>query len=287
MDNNLDVLQDTGLGRPLAGYRRSLLGGLGALGIGLLLGLVAAPLGVVTGIATLAKEGLASLLNLESLFLLACLPLWFLGGLSVVFTAISGRRDYVATHERGFSFRLPPRSPSLPSSGLRTWDQIDKITHSAIPFNDSRGQYQRTLHSFTIACQGQPEVDLDQGIMGVSELGRFIQDAVRERLLAIALAGIQGQEEVSFGPLRVSQREIGFQGSALAWPNIASITLESRIARTILFKIRTEIEDIVIAQFGAADPWAVIPVSEVPNEFVLIDLANRLLPSPTDPDAAA
>jgi hypothetical protein len=269
-----------GLGRRLAVYRQSPLGGLGAFGITSLLGIIVGPLWLVDAVRTLAKDGLAPFLGLEPLFLAVCAPLWFIWGLFVLAMGFLSFREYVATHENGFSYSL------YGAKGYHSWDQIASIQHIAYPVNDSRGQYQRTLHTFNLSFFSTPNLHLGQGIIGGFELGSFIQQATKARLLAACVSDTGRRRKVTFGPITVGAKGMTVGTSSLTWNELASIAHEPRKGAS-LFSVLTEIEDVVIRSLDSDSPWAVVPVSDVPNDFLLSDLAQHFQNPGAGRDGAA
>jgi hypothetical protein len=150
---------------------------------------------------------------------------------------------------------------------------ISAVRHEAKVSGRSRsGRPAITDHLFYIESWGQPKIVIDEDIGGVLELGREIQARAQERLLDDAISAIQTGKVVHFGPLSVMAGGLRLKGESLSWDEVESIELAFQIDTRSGWDWKTQIEDVVIHKAGMQEPWAVLPVSQVPNEFVLVKL---------------
>jgi hypothetical protein len=271
MKEDLDGSDLTHLGPRVATYRYNLLTIWSVFG---LLGIVMGPFMMLGFIEILQNGDLMS--SIELLIVFTCGLIWFLYAGFSVWAAYSRRVDKVDLHENGLSFRLRDLSGNL------AWDQVSFVRHVAVIAGQSRGGNPvGTNHSYVVGSVEKSQVVFDEDLRGILKLGRAVQANVQERLLQKAIASLLAGEQIDFGPLVVTKDRVKLDDKTVSWNDVESIELAFQIHAGSGQK--TKVEDVVIRRTGTQDPWAVLPVSQVPNEFVLTKLALELGPNNAKP----
>ena len=236
----------------------------------ILFGLIGGPLFIGVILLTAIRDGLSSVLTWEFGAAAICAPLWFLVGLGALLDIKARRRDSLTIHRGGFVLRREKESHRW------KWEEVEEIRHLAEIRRSGKGVYMQTLHSYSIRSGEGKSTLIDPRISSVLEAGTLIQEEVSPRLLNQAVRSLAAGGKLDYGPFSLSRTHLFYGGEQLPWSKIGEVVIDQMIDRQHLIPARTEIATISIGRASGEVPWGPVPSSDVPNDFILPQLIDKL-----------
>ncbi len=176
--------------------------------------------------------------------------------------AFSAWREWVigiTLYERGFEYRDRQGARRL------CWEDIANFTQHVTRHTYYGFIPMGTTHSFTLSDRSGGMIILDERIGHHKELGEQIMLQIANQQLPERLAAIKAGKLIEFGALTVDQSGIRYGNKALPWDEVKEVKIQN--GRITVFK-----------QGGMLNKWANLSGEDVPNAYVLLKIAQQLMP---------
>lgn len=165
--------------------------------------------------------------------------------------------NHTYTFERGLILKHGGQTPAI----VR-WEEIKTVWRSPV-FRIGRNN-QSTIpprvSGYTFQLRDGGKHTLNRFNMRMDILSKLIQEQVVPLQLPTAIDAYQTGQTLTFGEVRVNQQGITIGERSLPWPQVKSVTLqESKLA---------------VFDITQRKPWSSLKAKEIPNLFLLFEMAD-------------
>lgn len=210
------------------------------------------------------ENGIVAILKPEIFLNFFCGPGMLFIAVLVLSDSFKSRNDGITIYQHGFEYRSSDDTQS------RNWRGIEDVDHS-VRWKPRGDESRVTTHSFTIRARGKPAIKLSK-FPNLIEVGTIIQEKVAEYSVPDALAQIKRPRRLSFGQFQVSLRALSHESVSVPWTELASAELESVWEGS---EDETYLGMINIKKKGEKSSWVKVPISDVPNDFLFLQIVQR------------
>lgn len=170
---------------------------------------------------------------------------------TLIILRMQSARRFVAVHENGLFLSLSNRQ-------MYSWDQIAGISTSLIEY-DFLGKVVRSRYQATLYPNLGNPISLDNSLKNFPELLSLIKAKLYKYLLPSLRENYQAGQWVYFGPIAVHKRGLKINNKQFDWTNLQNISVQS---------------GRIFIDFKEPKSFR-IPINEVPNYELLIELINE------------
>jgi hypothetical protein len=206
----------------------------------------------------------------ENSCLLVLSTVFLLLGIMVVTNFFWRRNDRIDVHENGFHYQKGKRRISW------LWEEIATMRHVAkAEYRGRSRSYYRTYSTYYLRNAAGEEISFEDDIEAARAVALRIEHEMTEIHLPKMKQQVEDGEVLDFAAFQVSSQGLSFWDELIPWQEISSVHTRSQQTGRLI-KQRTQVQEFAILRRDYQEPWAVVPVAEVPNYFLFLQLVREL-----------
>lgn len=181
-----------------------------------------------------------------------------LGGLFFLTICVQGvqqlpRATY--TFERGLITHYEKQAPAV-----YRWDEITRVEHISL-FGSALASW-GISHGYRFQKRDGSTLTVNAAHINLSRLAALIREQIVPLQLPGMITALQAEQTLHFGQLQVNRQGITLGKRQRPWSQIKSV--------------RQEMHRLAIYDLARRKPWARLPITRVPNLFLLFALADSM-----------
>lgn len=153
------------------------------------------------------------------------------------------------------------------------WHDVNGVTHKLLRVYEQSmlgvAQEVGVRDEYTLFVRNQEQIHIDYHFADVDALGGAILEQTTATLLPAMRQAFFSGQSLGFGPIAIDRQRIHVKGNSLGWEEVTSLEWKTGV-------LASDRAYLHVNRVGAWLAWAKVPVEELVNYRVLMEIAREI-----------